>query len=340
MDECRSSPCQHKGKCTDKIAGYSCSCVVGFTGFNCDVNIDDCASAPCKNGGVCFDRANAYTCDCPSGWAGAHCDQPVSLCATQELKLCDRHATCQHTGPGSHSCKCHIGYRGSGNLTANGSPITSGGTTWTPEVTIKVVDGVPGFTTYQLAVAQTGKLTSIYSVGGSVDSTLKMPAAFQVAPPFGVDVAGVGQKYLGYNNASKYDSWLTVGLVSGDPSQQIGQQGLNFRGWTQSAGLVSTGSVFWKDPSQAPATAKVQVAQITVPSSTFWQASLLVKAKTASGDINATVVFKPTGGCVEINECDSSPCQNGATCVDRLNSYRCRCASGFKLDECQKGMPT
>lgn len=28
---------------------------------------------------------------------------------------------------------------------------------------------------------------------------------------------------------------------------------------------------------------------------------------------------------VDINECDSSPCQNGATCEDAANSYRCRC---------------
>lgn len=28
---------------------------------------------------------------------------------------------------------------------------------------------------------------------------------------------------------------------------------------------------------------------------------------------------------MDINECDSSPCQNGATCTDAANSYRCHC---------------
>ena len=43
----------------------------------------------------------------------------------------------------------------------------------------------------------------------------------------------------------------------------------------------------------------------------------------------------------EIDECRSFPCQNGATCVDGMNSYQCMCASGWtglrctdNVDEC------
>lgn len=32
---------------------------------------------------------------------------------------------------------------------------------------------------------------------------------------------------------------------------------------------------------------------------------------------------------IEINECASSPCQNGATCQDKLAQYACACASGY-----------
>lgn len=31
----------------------------------------------------------------------------------------------------------------------------------------------------------------------------------------------------------------------------------------------------------------------------------------------------------EINECDSSPCQNGGVCVDKLASYLCACGFGY-----------
>lgn len=41
-----------------------------FTGTRCQVNIDDCVSNPCKNGGLCHDSVAGYTCECPLGYTG------------------------------------------------------------------------------------------------------------------------------------------------------------------------------------------------------------------------------------------------------------------------------
>lgn len=38
---------------------------------------------------------------------------------------------------------------------------------------------------------------------------------------------------------------------------------------------------------------------------------------------------------LEINECASEPCYNGATCVDLKQGYRCKCAPGFTGLQCQ-----
>uniref|UniRef100_A0A8C3R0R3 Sushi, von Willebrand factor type A, EGF and pentraxin domain-containing protein 1 n=1 Tax=Cyanoderma ruficeps TaxID=181631 RepID=A0A8C3R0R3_9PASS len=38
---------------------------------------------------------------------------------------------------------------------------------------------------------------------------------------------------------------------------------------------------------------------------------------------------------VNINDCDSSPCLNQATCVDALNSYICKCPPGFTGSRCE-----
>ena len=38
----------------DLVAGYECTCAVGWTGDRCQVDIDDCASEPCSNGGTCY----------------------------------------------------------------------------------------------------------------------------------------------------------------------------------------------------------------------------------------------------------------------------------------------
>ena len=40
---------------------------------------------------------------------------------------------------------------------------------------------------------------------------------------------------------------------------------------------------------------------------------------------------------LDINDCESNPCQNGATCQDELNSYRCICGGGYNGPNCERG---
>ena len=35
VNDCLSAPCLNSGKCTDRVAGYECVCVEGFTGIHC-----------------------------------------------------------------------------------------------------------------------------------------------------------------------------------------------------------------------------------------------------------------------------------------------------------------
>ena len=39
----------------------------------------------------------------------------------------------------------------------------------------------------------------------------------------------------------------------------------------------------------------------------------------------------------DIDECASSPCQNGGTCIDDVNSYTCLCAPGYSGVNCDGG---
>ena len=36
IDECATSPCQNGGSCTDQVNGYTCNCVDGYDGTNCE----------------------------------------------------------------------------------------------------------------------------------------------------------------------------------------------------------------------------------------------------------------------------------------------------------------
>ena len=40
---------------------------------------------------------------------------------------------------------------------------------------------------------------------------------------------------------------------------------------------------------------------------------------------------------LDIDECASNPCQNGATCTDGVNGFSCSCAPGFSGELCELG---
>lgn len=40
---------------------------------------------------------------------------------------------------------------------------------------------------------------------------------------------------------------------------------------------------------------------------------------------------------VEIEECVSSPCHNGATCTDFIDFYNCTCQAGYDGPHCENG---
>ena len=40
---------------------------------------------------------------------------------------------------------------------------------------------------------------------------------------------------------------------------------------------------------------------------------------------------------LDIDECNSSPCQNDGTCTDQVNGYACACVAGYTGADCQTG---
>lgn len=57
VDYCIADLCQNGAKCSDEDGDnmYHCECTVGFTGHQCETNIDDCSGVTCQNGGTCRD---------------------------------------------------------------------------------------------------------------------------------------------------------------------------------------------------------------------------------------------------------------------------------------------
>ncbi|XP_075226740.1 neurogenic locus protein delta [Lycorma delicatula] len=103
-------PCRHGGTCFNTGQGsYTCSCPPGYTGTDCEREIDDCAHQPCLNGGTCKDNGTSYICECPKNWHGTHCETSAQTCGDLP---CKNGGTCEDTSHG-YTCQCPPGYAGS-----------------------------------------------------------------------------------------------------------------------------------------------------------------------------------------------------------------------------------
>ncbi|KAK5647120.1 hypothetical protein RI129_005584 [Pyrocoelia pectoralis] len=111
-DECWSNPCQNGGICLDGIATFNCSCPPGYIGEFCEEDYNECASNPCLNNGTCMDVTNGYKCSCPIGYLGVNCEIDIAICNATNETRCDNGGVCID-GPGlTFICSCPSGWEG------------------------------------------------------------------------------------------------------------------------------------------------------------------------------------------------------------------------------------
>ncbi|CAB3984315.1 fibropellin-1-like isoform X2, partial [Paramuricea clavata] len=120
---CLPNPCQNGGFCTitgTSTGNYTCSCAAGWKGGNCVEKVDNwghsagptiCASInPCMFGGKCTPVSYYdYTCTCPKGRGGAHCEQIKHPKFVSSCSHCHAYARCL-----DGHCSCKEGYAGDG----------------------------------------------------------------------------------------------------------------------------------------------------------------------------------------------------------------------------------
>ncbi|XP_036374730.1 sushi, nidogen and EGF-like domain-containing protein 1 [Megalops cyprinoides] len=105
-------PCMNGGRCIDDcITGnpsFTCSCLAGFTGRRCQIDVNECMSYPCQNGGTCTDLTNSFSCQCMPGYTGLLCETDIDECQDQP---CLNKAQCVQ-GVGNFTCVCAAGFTG------------------------------------------------------------------------------------------------------------------------------------------------------------------------------------------------------------------------------------
>ncbi|XP_076814212.1 sushi, von Willebrand factor type A, EGF and pentraxin domain-containing protein 1-like isoform X2 [Clavelina lepadiformis] len=105
--ECFKDPCQN-GECQPSAAGYICNCYPGYTGGNCEIDVDECAENPCENGANCTDLINEFSCSCQEGFEGDRCETEINECKSTP---CLNGAICVDL-LADFSCICFVGFTG------------------------------------------------------------------------------------------------------------------------------------------------------------------------------------------------------------------------------------
>ena len=108
IDECESSPCENGGSCSDAVNGFVCSCSVDFSGPTCESEVVFCREDSCLNGATCNEESGGFSCLCTPGFAGSDCSENINEC---DLNPCFNNATCTDT-VGSFTCLCEINFTG------------------------------------------------------------------------------------------------------------------------------------------------------------------------------------------------------------------------------------
>ncbi len=180
-------------------------------------------------------------------------------------------------------------------------PYTDCGDKVCPKVTERTLcseGGIHDYTTYQLSLIIKDKnIKNVYALFGSnVDKhPMTIPGAYQINNLFGSNIGGVSNSLTSVNQASNYDSWLTIGITDGDPDNRLGTIGIDFETWSPDSPLsIGDGAVFLMNPMEVTLNnGELIIGQLTVPSSRYDEAVINVQGKLNDGSswIQYDIIF-------------------------------------------------
>ncbi|XP_078382537.1 uncharacterized protein LOC144665218 [Oculina patagonica] len=116
---CGKAPCNNNATCQTGFTrkGYRCLCASGFTGQNCEHDIDECKANThrCDVNAECNNTKGSYNCTCKPGYSGdGHSCTDIDECA-QDIHNCSNGGGSCNNTEGSFHCTCKSGFTGDGH---------------------------------------------------------------------------------------------------------------------------------------------------------------------------------------------------------------------------------
>ncbi|XP_075875032.1 protein jagged-1b [Nelusetta ayraudi] len=326
---CLSNPCSNGGSCSETSQGYECQCAPGWSGPSCDINVDDCSPNPCNHGGTCQDQVNGYKCLCPSQWTGKTCLIDANEC---DSNPCANANSCRNL-IGGYFCECLPGWTGQNcdiNINDCSDQCQNGGTC-KDLVNSYHCMCPPGFAGEHCE--------------RDVDECASSPCLNGGRCQDEVD----GFQCLCLAGFSGHLCQLDIDYCSPNPCQNGAPcfnlatdyycdcpedyEGKNCSHLTDHCRTTTCKVID---------SCTVAVASNSTPGGERYISSNVCgphgRCRSQAGgqfSCECQEGFRGTYCHENINDCESNPCHNGGTCIDKVSVYQCICSDGWEGDHCE-----